>query len=215
MKVKVRRPSPAMCVACIALFVALGGTSVAAVSFARNAGKVDGKDAVAAGTSLSRAAGEVVATERRGRDKGRIPSKFLADVAGALSFGRAFEVVDNATGAQQPVASVSGIGTLSVTCADQSAKPGVEDPISNVSFANQSGQTINVTQTKGVEPSAILALANATVASLTIGGSNTFEYQIQTGGGSSVLVNGTVRQDGRGQPAAFCLVYGTVLRTEL
>jgi hypothetical protein len=113
-----------MCVACIALFVALGGTSVAAVSFARNAGKVDGKDAVAASSSLSRAAGEVVATERRGANRGRIPSKFLAGVPGTQSFGRAFEVVDNATGAPQAVAGLAGLGTLLVTCADQNDAPG-------------------------------------------------------------------------------------------
>lgn len=213
MKLGVRRPSPAMCVACIALFVALGGTSVAAVSFARNAGKVDGKDAVAASSSLNRAAGQVVATERRGADKGQIPSKFLAGVPGAQGFGRAVEVVDNATGAPMPVGSASGVGTLSVTCADQNPKAGVEDPISNVTFANQSGQTINVTQTKGVEAPAIVPLANATVASLTIGGSNTFRYQIQLGP-TTLLIDGTVRQDGRGAPAATCLVYGTVLRID-
>jgi len=28
------------------------------------------------------------------------------------------------------------------------------------------------------------------------------------------LINGTVRQDGRGQAAAFCLVYGTILRVD-
>ena len=50
------KPSPSMVVASIALFVSLGGTSVAAVSYARNAGKVDGKDAVKASSSTSKAA---------------------------------------------------------------------------------------------------------------------------------------------------------------
>ena len=47
------KPSPSMVVASIALFVSLGGTSVAAVSYARNAGKVDGYDAVKASSSTN------------------------------------------------------------------------------------------------------------------------------------------------------------------
>jgi hypothetical protein len=33
-------------------------------------------------------------------------------------------------------------------------------------------------------------------------------------GTTNLLINGTVRQDGRGQAAAFCLVYGTILRVD-
>ncbi len=213
MKVKLSRPSPAMVVASLALFVSLGGTSVAAVSFARNAGKVDGKDAVYAGTSLSRAAGDLVATNRRGPDKGRIPAKFLADVPTTQAFGRSFEVVDNATGAQEVFGGAAGVGTLTANCADQSPRPGVEDPVSTVTFSNTSGVAINLTQRKGDENAIIQPLAPGTVSSLTVGGSSTFEYQIQRGP-TNLLINGTVRQDGRGQAAAFCLVYGTILRVD-
>jgi hypothetical protein len=210
MKVKLRRPSPAMCVASAALFVSLGGTSVAAVSFARNAGKVDGKDAVASSATLRRAAGNLVATASRGPHKGKLPGKFLADVARTQSFGASIEVADNATGALQPVAAVPGTGTLLANCGDQNPRAGVEDPITSVQFVNQSGTTVNMTRRRFNDELAIAAQPNGTVSALTFGGSNTFEYQIQYGG-TNLLVNGTVRQEGRGQAAARCLVYGMVL----
>ena len=72
---KISRPSPSMVVAGIALFVSLGGTSMAAVSYATRAGSVDGKSAVFAGASLSQAAGKLVATNRSGTDKGRLPGQ--------------------------------------------------------------------------------------------------------------------------------------------
>jgi len=76
---KFSRPSPSMVVASVALFVSLGGTSVAAINYATNAGAVDGKSAVFAGSSLNQAAGKLVATNRSGADKGRVPGKFVAD----------------------------------------------------------------------------------------------------------------------------------------
>src|SRR5215204_2501948 len=82
------KPSPSMVVASIALFVSLGGTSVAAVSYARNAGKVDGYDAVKASSSTSKAAGNLVAANKSGPDKGRIPGRHLAGVAHTQTFGR-------------------------------------------------------------------------------------------------------------------------------
>ena len=74
---KISRPSPSMVIAGIALFVSLGGTSMAAVSYATRAGSVDGKSAVFAGASLSQAAGKLVATNRSGTDKGRLPGKLV------------------------------------------------------------------------------------------------------------------------------------------
>ena len=202
-----------MVVACAALGMASTGTAVAAATYATNAGKVDGKDAVFSGTSLSKAAGDVVATNRSGSDKGKIPAKFLADVPTTQAFGRSFDVADNATGAQEVFGGATGVGSFSANCSDQSPKPGTEDPITVLNFANQSGETINLTQRRGTDAPVIQALANGTVAGLTIGGSNTFEYQIQKGT-TNLLINGTVRQDGRGEAAAFCLVYGTILRVD-
>jgi hypothetical protein len=92
-----------MVIAGIALFVSLGGTSIAAVSYVSNAGAVDGKSAVYAGSSLSQAAGKLVATNRSGTDKGRLPGKFVADVPKTQTFSRSFEVADNAPGAPSTV----------------------------------------------------------------------------------------------------------------
>ena len=72
---RIRKPSPSMAVASIALFVSLGGTSVAAVSYARNAGKVDGRDAVKSTATKSKAAGKLIATIASGRRQGQDPER--------------------------------------------------------------------------------------------------------------------------------------------
>ncbi len=146
---KISRPSPSMVIAGIALFVSLGGTSVAAVSYATRAGSVDGKSAVYSGASLSQSAGKLVATERRGADKGRLPGRFVSDVPKTAVFSNVFEVADNAPGAPQTAAVISGLGTLTATCNDQANAAGVEDPISTVSFLNQSGEPVNVARRVG------------------------------------------------------------------
>ena len=53
------------------------------------------------------------------------------------------------------------------------------------------------------------AIPNGTVAQLIINGSNTFLFHVEYRG-RNLLVNGVVRQDGRGTPTASCLVWGTV-----
>lgn len=211
MKIRISWPSPAMVVACVALFVALGGTGIAAVNFARNAGAVDGKSAVRASTPLSRAAGKLVATNSRGPDKGKFPAKFLAGVAGGTTFGAAVEVVDNATGAPAGLGGSEGIGTLSASCVDQNPKVGVEDPQTTVTFTNASGTTINLAKRVGNGDGAIVAQPPNTVQTLGIAGSNTFEIHVQHRN-VDLLVDGVVRQDGRGTPAANCVFYGTILR---
>jgi hypothetical protein len=207
---KISRPSPSMAVAGIALFVSLGGTSMAAVNYARNAGAVDGKSAVSAGGTTDHAAGRLVATSAAGPDKGRIPARFLAGVPHTQTFGRAFDVADNAPGAPQTIGDGGSIGTLTATCNDQSPAAGVEDPITVLNFINTSGETINVARRVGSGDDAVAPLPNQTVAPLTIAGSNTFFFHIERRG-VNLLVNGVVRQDGRGGPAASCLVYGTVM----
>lgn len=205
------KPSPSMVVASIALFVSLGGTSVAAVSYARNAGKVDGKDAVKASSSVDKAAGKLVATNKSGPDKGRIPGKHLAGVPHTQTFGRAFDVADNAPGAPQLIGDGGSVGQLTATCNDQAPRAGVEDPITELNFVNTSGDFINVAKRVGVrDDGSVTAVANGTVAQLVIGGSNTFAYHVEYRG-RNLLVNGVVRQDGRASPAATCLVWGTVM----
>ena len=204
------KPSPSMAVACIALFVSLGGTSVAAVNYARNAGKVDGKDAVKASSSTAKAAGKLVAANKSGPDRGRIPGKHLAGVPHTQTFGRAFEVADNAPGAPQLIGDGGSVGHLTATCNDQSPRPGVEDPITELNFVNTSGDFINVAKRVGVRDDAgVSAVPNGTVAQLVIGGSNTFAYHVEYRG-RNLLVDGVVRQDGRGGAVATCLVWGTV-----
>lgn len=207
-----RRPSPAMVVALIALFVALGGTSVAAVSFARNAGAVDGKSAVFSGATLNSAAGKLVATNRSGSEKGQIPGKFLAGVAGATSFAKRFEVADNQTIAPTSVASIHGIGTITSACTDENAAAGVENPRSDVAFVNQSGNVVNFSRRVGNGEGTVGAIANGAGLPVTIRGSNTFTMHLQTIAGEHLLVDGIIRQDGAGTAAALCTVIGTVLR---
>ncbi|WP_157592164.1 hypothetical protein [Solirubrobacter soli] len=208
---KISRPSPSMVVAGIALFVSLGGTSMAAVSYVSNAGAVDGKSAVFAGASLSQAAGKLVATNRSGTDKGRLPGKFVADVPKSQTFSRGFEVADNTPGAPQTVALMSGLGVLTATCNDQNKTAGNEDPISVLTFLNQSGTTVNVARRVGNLAGELGLAANQTATSISIGGSNTFEFHIEIGG-RNAMISGGVRQDGRGTAAATCGVYGVVLQ---
>ena len=206
---KISRPSPSMVVAGIALFVSLGGTSMAAVNYASRAGSVDGKSAVYSGASLSSAAGKLVATNRSGTDKGRLPGKFVAGVPKTSTYGAAFAVNDNAPGAPQTLASISAFGSLTATCNDQAAAAGNEDPVSAISFNNASGTFVNTARRVGNGDGAVAVSPNATAAAVTIGGSNTFYFHLERGG-QNVFIHGTVRQDGRGTNNATCLVYGVV-----
>ncbi len=210
---RIRKPSPAMVVAIIALVMASTGSAVAAVNFARNAGKVDGKDARAATSSLRRAAGDLVATNRTGPDRGRIPGKFLADVVrgGSQPFGRYLEVVDNANGAPQVLAGVAGLGTLSVSCNDQSQRPGVEDPRVVVTFANGAGATINIARRVGNGDGTVVPLGAGAADTFAIPRSDTFTTHAELNL-NNLRIEGTFRQDGAGTGAAFCLVYGFGLR---
>ena len=202
-----------MVVASIALFISLGGTSIAAVNYARNAGKVDGKDAVKAGASLNGAAGNLVATTRKGADKGTIPAKFIADVAKTTAFAQNLEVADNLQGAPAPLAATPGIGNFTVTCADQNGAAGTEDPTSTVTFNSESA--VNTSKRIGGSNGQVLAQPAGTAQGVTINGSNTFEFQVQAGDGTNLLVQGVVRQDGRNTAAATCLIYGTVLKVRM
>lgn len=210
----VRMPSPALVLAFIALIVAMTGTAFAAVNFARNAGAVDGKSAVADGASLRAARGRLVATQRSGDARGKIRQRYL-DLAGVArgttaTFGRAFEVADNAQGAPTAIGGIPGLGTLTAQCNDQQPDAGREDPITVIAFANQSGDAVNVARTVGNGDPLITALANGAQTAFTIGGSNTFELHIERKG-VNYLAQGVVRQDGRNTPTATCLVYGFAL----
>lgn len=206
---KISRPSPSMVVAGIALFVSLGGTSVAAVSYATRAGSVDGKSAVYAGASLDDAAGKLVATNRSGTDKGRLPGKFVADVGRTQTFSKSYEVADNTPGAPQVVSSIKGLGQITATCNDQNTVAGNEDPTSTVTFLNGSGVAVNVARRVGNGDGAISVALNQTATQLTVGGSNTFEFHVERDG-QNAIIQGGIRQDGRGTPNAICVIFGVV-----
>lgn len=205
-------PSPAMVVALLALVTATTGTAIAAVSYATNAGAVDGKSAVASGATLSQATGRLVATQRSGSGKGRIATKYL-DLAGTprtATFGRAFDVADNATGVATAIGGIPGLGTLTAQCIDQNQTVGNEDPATTVTFANTSGDTVNIARTVGAQNPQVTSLANGTQDAFTIGGSSTFTLQVERRG-VNYLAQGVVRQDGRGTKAASCLIYGLAI----
>jgi hypothetical protein len=209
---RLKPPSPAMIVALLALLMATSGTAVAAVSFARNAGAVDGKSAVGNGATNHRAAGKLVAATRTGPNRGRINHKYLQGVmrGGSSTFGRALEVADNQSLAPVLIGGVFGIGTLTSTCNDQSPRPGIEDPSSTITFSNLSGEAISLSKRVGNGPAAVAALPNGVQTSLVVTGSNTFELHVQRRG-TNYAVNGVVRQDGSRTAAAQCLVYGYAL----
>jgi hypothetical protein len=206
---KISRPSPSMVVAGLALFVSLGGTSVAAVSYAQRAGSVDGKSAVSAGSTLSHAAGRLVATNASGTDKGRLPGKFVADVARTQAFSRGLEVTDNMAGAPQTVSIIKGFGTLTATCNDQNSAAGNEDPLSVMTLVNQSGHALNVARRVGNGEGAVTVSQNQTTTSLSIGGSNTFLFHVEYAG-QNAMISGAINQAGRGSPAAICTIFGVV-----
>lgn len=204
---RIRKPSPAMAVAVVALVMATTGSAVAAIDYARNAGAVDGLSAVNAGSSTNRAAGRLVATARGGSHKGQIPAKFLAEVPRADTLGQLFDVPDNAQGALVEVHR-SGFGTLGASCNDQNRTAGNEDPSSTIAFTNGSGASLNLARTVGNTDAVIGSLAHGTVHSFAINGSNTFEIQLEINR-VNVVYRGHVRQDGRGTADAKCLVVGT------
>jgi hypothetical protein len=211
---KISRPQPATIISIVALVMASTGSAVAAVSFARNAGAVDGKSAVTSGATLKHAAGRLVATQKNGAGKGTIAQKYL-DVGGLArgstgTFGQAFDVADNATSTPTQIGGIPGLGPLTATCIDQDKTVGREDPQTTITFQNTSGDVVNQSRTIGGGNPAIGAVLNATQSAFTINGSTTFELHLERRG-SNYFVRGVVRQDGKGSAAASCLVYGFAL----
>jgi len=219
---RLKAPSPSMVVALIALVLAMGGTSIAAVNFARNAGAVDGKSAVSSTSSLRRAAGKLVATKSGGFGKGQLPAKFLeltqANVVqgrGSVQpFGTNIGVIDNSTTAASSFVSIPFFGTMSITCRDQNATVGRLDPQYTLNFTNQSGATINFARSIDQAAPTIGALANGAVLSTGPGflnNSHEFRFNLQERG-TNVVIEGVVRQDGVNQSIASCTLWGEATR---
>src|SRR4051794_6227665 len=112
----IKRPSPAMAVAFLALVLAMPGTAFAAVNYARNSGAVDGKSAAGSGASNKRAAGKLVTTMAKGDDRGKIRQRYL-DLDGlargaSSKFGKYLPVQDNQSLNPEVIGGVFGLGTL-------------------------------------------------------------------------------------------------------
>jgi hypothetical protein len=201
-----------MVVAIIALVVASTGTAVAAVNYAKRAGKVDGKSAVGPKASKNRAAGKLVATRRSGVSEGQIPNKFLGQVPYVTTFGRYAEVIDNAAGGDATL-NVSDLGPLTAACNDQANQPGNEDPTSTISYTNTTAGSVQLARSVGNQQASVISLPAGARESFTINGSNVFRVHSEING-VNVVFEGQARQDGRGTPTGSCLVAGTVTTVE-
>jgi hypothetical protein len=215
---RLRRPSPAMVVAIIALVVALSGTAIAAVDYARNAGAVDGKSAVGAQASLARAAGKLVAAAGAGPGKGRIPAKFLEDVmrGGSTSLTRYLRVEDNQEGPTVPLAIIPKIGRLDAQCRDQDPVPGMESSQTIITFTGSDPDGVNVSRLLGRDIAGgrdgivFTAGKNQPVTIISLADS-LFQLVLQARD-RTVFVSGSSRSDANFSPAAACLIFGIGLR---
>jgi hypothetical protein len=207
-----------MVVALIALFVASSGTAVAVVGYAKNAGAVDGKSAVSASSTLQRAGGKLVATANSGRNKGRIPDRFVSGVmrGGATSLTRYLRVVDNAEGPVVPLAIIPRIGRLDAQCRDQDPAPGVESTQTVITFTAADPGGVNVSRLIGRD---IESARNAVVTTALVDqpvpilsfADSLFQLVLQARD-RTVFVNGASRSDANLTADAKCLIFGIALR---
>ena len=206
------KPSPAMVVALIALVFAMTGSAAAVVSFARNAGAVDGKSATTSSASPGFAAGKLVAVRKSGALRGTLPSKFLdpTTVPREFVFGRSADVIDNGSETPFTIATIPGFGTVTATCGDENNTNGNENPRTTITFGNTAGQNIEFARSLGNGSAlGVVNLANNQASSFTINSSNTFILQVQKLG-TNLMVFGVVRQNGQGTNNASCINYGRV-----
>ena len=220
---RIKRPSPAMVVALIALVMSMTGGAIAAVNFAKNSGKVDGYDAVRAKSSNSKAAGNLVATYASGKLKGKLPFRFLSGaastgsvsaVADAMARGknaaRLIAVVDNSTTTPETVIDLE-LGAFQVSCFDQANQVGEEDAGTRLTLTNASGAAMNLSRRVGTTAPTIVTLENGTSDTFDVGGQNTFAVQLQGTGNKTVLVEGTARQINPDTADSACAVWATAL----
>jgi hypothetical protein len=90
---------------------------------------------------------------------------------------------------------------------DQNPQPGVLNPSTTLTFANGSGEAVNLMRRIASQDPIVEALPNGATHAFRILGSNTFELHLERRG-INYAVNGVVRQDNPGTAAAACLVYG-------
>jgi hypothetical protein len=207
-----------MVVALTALVVALSGTAVAAVDFARNAGAVDGHSAVSASSSLRTSAGKLVATATAGPGKGRIPGRFIDDVmrGGSTSLSRYMRAVDNSDGPVVALAIIPGIGRLDAQCRDQDLTPDVKSTQTLVTFTGSDARGVNVSRLLGSdigssrEGVVFTALKDKPVPVMQFADS-LFQLTLQARD-RTVFISGAARPDNNRSPTAACLIFGVGIR---
>jgi hypothetical protein len=221
---KLKRPSPAMLVAVVALVMSMTGGAIAAVNFAKNAGSVDGYSAVkAAKGGKGKAAGKLVATYKDGDNRGKLPLRIIAGAAskkdldnvssnGAVgrNGARLIPVTDNQTTAADTMVDLD-LGALQVSCTDQQANAGVENASTQVSITNSSGSPMNLSRSVGNGPPTIATIDNGIVHAFNVPQENTFSIQLQGTDNKTVLVEGTARQLGQGTNDSSCAVFATAI----
>ena len=223
---KLRRPSPAMTVAVLALVMSTTGGAIAAVNYAKNSNAVDGYSAVkAAKAGSGKAAGKLVATYRDGDNRGKLPLRIIAGAASKDSVDNLSEaaahgangasliaVTDNQTTAAQALIDLD-VANLQVSCTDQNDQGGVENAATRVSLTNESGAPLNVARDIGNGAPTIATLGTDVVDTFTVPQQNTFSMQLQ-GGDTTVLLEGTALQIGQGTTDSSCAVWATALTVE-
>jgi hypothetical protein len=221
---KLKRPSPAMTVAVMALVMSMTGGAIAAVNFAKNAGAVDGYSAVkAAKAGKSKAAGKLVATYKDGRNRGKLPLRIVPGAASKNSVenlsdavargrngARTIAVADNQTTAAENLIDLE-LGNLQVSCADQQPSAGTENATTRIGVTNHSGAPVNLARSLGNDAPTITTLENGIVDTFSVGQQNTFSVQLQGTGNRTVLVEGTAQQSGQGTADSSCIVWATAI----
>jgi hypothetical protein len=207
-----------MVVAIIALVVALSGTAVAAVDFARNAGAVDGKSAVSASASLRHSKGKLVAAASAGPAKGRIPGRFVSDVmrGGSTSITQYIRATDNADGRVVPLAIIPGIGRLDAQCRDQDPTPDIKSTQTLVSFTASDPGGVNVSRLLGSDiggsrPGVAFSAAKDEPVPILQFADSLFQLTLQARD-RTVFISGAARPDLNRTASAACLIFGIGLR---
>ena len=223
---KLRRPSPAITVAVLALVMSTTGGAIAAVNYAKNSNAVDGYSAVkAAKAGSGKAAGKLVATYRDGDNRGRLPLRIIAGAASESSVenlaaaaargangARLIAVTDNQTTADETLIDLA-LGNLQVSCTDQNDQGGVENAATRVSLTNDTGAPLNVAREVGNSAPTITTLETGVVDTFTVPQQNTFSMQLQ-GGEATVVLDGTALQIGQGTTDSSCAVWATAVTVE-
>lgn len=203
---RIRRPSPSLVVSIIALVMATAGTSIAAVTYASNAGAVDGLSAVRAG-NVEKAAGRLISTARSGIRRGTIPNYHLSGVPHSDTFGQLLSVPDNQTGGSVTLDQTE-LGRLTVSCSDQNGNAGNENPTANIAVTNTGPNGVNFARHVGYGGATIGILQPNAEHSITVPGQNTFRVHLELVG-VNVVYEGYARQLNQGTADGQCLVVGT------